>query len=239
MRLSTILSLAAGLALLLPQAATAKSSPQEIHNLRCMVLLSDLSGSNDPDVREAVKVLHAYYASKIYAANPKINLQAALARESERVVMDNVDQVRQACSRELKQLSAQAKSTRHTANPAVPAAPRRPAVPPRTEAMASSTLYMRRKNNPFFAYYWEKAQQDRYDEIESFLLKVAIEGWDEEVWHEGKCVGIRRRHDPRLGLRLLQQKMERDHHMRDPWFGWSDPPGADAANDDAGFKRAI
>ena len=79
----------------------------------------------------------------------------------------------------------------------------------RSMGMSSPTPYRRRKSDPFFAYAWDEARDQRYDEIEQMLVRIALEGWDEPVWHEGVYVGQRHRVDPRLGLRLLQQRLQR------------------------------
>ena len=74
----------------------------------------------------------------------------------------------------------------------------------------SGTFYLHRKADPVFAYHWEKALTDRYQEIEDLLIERALNGWSEEVWHQGECKGTRTCWDAKLCLDLLKLKLQRD-----------------------------
>ena len=80
----------------------------------------------------------------------------------------------------------------------------------RAIGVSAGTLYHHRKADPVFAYHWEKALTDRYDQVEQLLLDHALNGWEEEVWYQGKCVGTRHCRDYRLGLALLNLRERRE-----------------------------
>ena len=66
------------------------------------------------------------------------------------------------------------------------------------------TLYRRRVRDWQFKRSWEKAMGAQYDALEAALCERLTNGWDEDVWYQGKCVGTRRVYDHTNGMKLLQ-----------------------------------
>ena len=74
----------------------------------------------------------------------------------------------------------------------------------RTLKVGPQTLYRRRKDDPHFAYQWEKNLEERYQRLEAAMLERLTDGWIEEVWGADGRVVRRRRFDHTNGVRLLQ-----------------------------------
>lgn len=67
------------------------------------------------------------------------------------------------------------------------------------------TAYKHRDRYASFHDRWMAALSQGYDRLELAMLKRALHGRDEDVWHAGKKVGTCKRFDDRVGLMLLEQ----------------------------------
>ncbi|MEQ1726169.1 MAG: hypothetical protein ABL882_09615 [Sphingopyxis sp.] len=69
--------------------------------------------------------------------------------------------------------------------------------------LSSQGAYKLRARDPAFAKAWDAARDQARECVADELFSKALDGWQEEVWYKGEVVGMRRRYDPRLAMRLL------------------------------------
>lgn len=132
MKMPLFLALAATAGLMPSTGAAAQSSDVLRYNLRCLAVISALYKSDDPKQREAGKVGGTYFAAKVFAIDPTIDIRAAVPREAAQIRADEVRAIGQSCGQEMMMRGRQLQGQGGPSS-AAPARPARPAVPPRTE----------------------------------------------------------------------------------------------------------
>lgn len=78
----------------------------------------------------------------------------------------------------------------------------------------NQTIYRHRQTDPYFAALWERELDKRYLALEDALLERMTNGWEEEVFYQGKNVGKRRVYDHNNGLKLLDMKLREERADR-------------------------
>lgn len=83
--------------------------------------------------------------------------------------------------------------------------------------MSTTSAYRLRSVSVTFADQWDKAAQIVQPILEQAAYERGVEGWDEEVYYQGKIVGFRKRYSD-AALKMLMHNPRRD-----------DGPGPDAS----------
>ena len=95
--------------------------------------------------------------------------------------------------------------------------------------LSTQSAYALRGRDPRFARAWDSAVAIARDHLVAHLTDAAIDGWTEEIWYKGECVGERRRRNPMLAMRLLERLDRLAANQRDNIHHFDDQLRAEAA----------
>ena len=77
-----------------------------------------------------------------------------------------------------------------------------------------TALYQKRARDDEFAALWDECLAIGCDNLEDTARRLAVNGWDEPIFHDGEVVGSKRKYSPALIIFLLKSHKPEKYRER-------------------------